>query len=84
MGHAWLIGVITAVHAETSGTYGFEGMHAELVRGQGLRISHNTVGLLMRRAVLAGLPTYRRRGKRTPSGVTVTYLVKRNFTHARP
>ena len=59
-------------------------MHAELVHGHGLRIGHNTVGLLMRRAGLTGLPIYRRRGKRTPPGITVTDLVKRNFTRTGP
>lgn len=82
--HAWLTDVITAVHAETRGTYGRERMHAELVHGHGLRIGHNTVGLLMRRAGLTGLPVYRRRGKRTPPGITITDLVKRNFTRTGP
>ena len=82
--HARSSNVFTAVHAETRGTYGRERMHAELVHGHGLRIGHNTLGLLMRRAALTGLPIYRRRGKRTPPGVTVTDLVKRNFTRTGP
>lgn len=41
-------------------------------------------GLLMRRAGLTGLPLYRGRGKRTPPGVTITDLVKRNFTRTGP
>jgi putative transposase len=59
-------------------------MHAELIHGHGLRIGHNTVGLLMRRAGLTGLPQYRRRGKRTPPGVTITDPDKRNFTRPGP
>lgn len=55
-------------------------MHAERVHGHGLRIGYNTVGRLMRRVDLTGLPIYRRCGKRTPPGVIVTDLVKRNFT----
>jgi hypothetical protein len=55
-------------------------MDAELFHDHGLQIGHNTVGLLMRRAGLTGLPIYRRRSKRNPSGVTVTDLIKRNFT----
>ena len=82
--HAWLTDVITAVHAETRGTYGSERIHAEMVHGHGLRIGHNTVGLLMRRAGLTGLPVYRRRGKRTSPGITITDLVKRNFTRTGP
>ena len=77
--HAWLIDVITAVHAEKRGTLSRKLIHAELVHGHGLRVGHNTVGLLMRRTRLTGLPIYRRRGKRTPPGVTVTDLVKRKF-----
>lgn len=59
-------------------------MHAEFVHGHGLPVGHNTVGLLMRRAGLAGLPIYRRRGKRTPPWVTMTDLGKRNFTRTGP
>lgn len=84
MRHAWLTGVITAVHAGTRGTYGRKRMYAELVHRHGLRIGHNPVGLLMRRAGLTGLPLYRRGGKRTPLGVTATGLVNRNFTRTRP
>mgnify|MGYP000577121473 CR=1 FL=1 len=82
--HAWLTDVIAAVHAETKGTYGRECTHAELVHGHGLRIGHNTVGLLMRRTGLSGLPVYRRCGKRTPPGSTITDRVKRNFTRTGP
>lgn len=59
-------------------------MHAELVHGHGLRIGQNTVGSLIRRPGLTGLPISRRHGKRTPPGVTVTDLVKRNFTRTGP
>lgn len=38
----------------------------------------------MRRTGLAGLPRYRRCGRRTTPGVTITNLVKRNFTRSRP
>ena len=82
--HARLIDVTTAVHAKRRGTYGRERIHAVLVHGHGLQIGHDTVGLLIRRAGLNKLPIYRRRGKRTPPGVTVTDLIKRNFTRTRP
>ena len=59
-------------------------MYPKLVHRHGLRISYNTVGLLMRRAGLTGLPPYRRRGKRIPPRVTITDLVKRNFTRTEP
>ena len=60
MRDVWLTGVITAIHAETRGTYGGKRMYAELVHGHGLGIGHNTVGLLMRRVGLTGFPLYRR------------------------
>lgn len=59
-------------------------MHADEMLGHGIRIGHDTVGLLMRRAGLTGLPFYRRRGKRAPRGITVTKLGKRNFTRTGP
>ena len=83
--HPWLPDVITAVPAETRGTYGRERMHAELVHGHELHIGDNTIGLLMRRAGLADLPIYRQRGERTPpGGTTITDLVKRKFTRSGP
>jgi putative transposase len=54
-------------------------VHAELQRAHGIRVGHNTVALLMRRADLSGLPL-RRRAKRVPSQKTVTDPVKRQFT----
>jgi len=59
-------------------------MHAELVHGHGLQIGLNTAGLLMPRAGLSGLPSYRRCGRRTPPGVTIADLVKHNFTRIGP
>ena len=82
--HAWLTDVITAVHAETGGTDGRERMHSEVAHRHGLRIRHNTVGLLKSRAGLRGLPLYRRRGKRTPPGVTIMDRIERSFTRTGP
>src|SRR5690606_8721157 len=65
------------------GTYGRLRIHAELVHAGGVVVGHNTVGLLMRRAQLAGLPTHRR-GKRSRRGIIVTDLVRRDFHRAGP
>lgn len=81
--HAWLSDQIAAIHAASHGTYGRLRVHAELVHAGGVRVGHNTVGLLMRRAQLAGLPTHRR-GKRSRREITVTDPVRRDFRRAGP
>ncbi len=81
--HAWLTDVIGAVHEASRQTYGGRRVHAELVHAQGIVVGYNTIGLLMRRAGLAGIPV-RRRGKRVPPAVTVTDLVRREFRRDGP
>ncbi|NYI60324.1 transposase InsO family protein [Cellulomonas soli] len=81
--HAWLGDQIAAIHAASHGTYGRLRVHAELVHAGGVVVGHNTVGLLMRRAQLAGLPTHRR-GKRSRREITVTDLVRRDFHRTGP
>jgi len=81
--HAWLSDHIAAIHAASHGTYGRLRVHAELVHAGGIVVGHNTVGLLMRRAQLAGLPTHRR-GKRTQREITVSDLVRRDFARPGP
>ena len=76
-------GSIGQIHQASRGTYGQPRVHAELVLGHGITVGHNTVGLLMRRAALTGLPV-RRKAKRVPAAVTVTDLVKRKFTREAP
>jgi transposase-like protein len=60
-----------------------EEVKIELVLGHGITVRHNTVALLMQRAGLSGLPL-RRKAKRVPAAVTVTDLVKRDFTRDAP
>lgn len=81
--HVWLTDTIAAVHAASAGTYGAPRVHAELVHAHGVRVGHNTVALLMRRATLCGLPL-RRRARRVPATTTVTDLVKRDFHRDGP
>jgi len=76
--HAWLTDLIETVHEASSGTYGRLRVHAELINAHGAVVGHNTVGLLMRRAGLAGLPR-QPRGKRSGSPLaTPTDLVRRD------
>jgi transposase InsO family protein len=81
--HAWLTDLIGTIHQASRATYGAPRVHAELVHGRGVVVGHNTIGLLVRRAGLTGLPRPRRglRIKRLP---TVTDLVRRDFHRARP
>jgi transposase InsO family protein len=81
--HAWLTDLIGSIHQDSRGTYGAPRVHAELVRGHGITVGHNTVSLLMRRAALAGLPA-RSLGKRTKKLATVTDLVRRDFRRTGP
>ncbi|WP_433304369.1 IS3 family transposase [Actinoplanes sp. CA-030573] len=81
--HAWLTDLIGTIHQASRAVYGAPRVHAELVHGHGVVVGHNTVGLLMRRAGLTGLPRPRRglRIKRLP---TVTDLVRRDFRRDGP
>ncbi|MBO0596821.1 transposase [Nesterenkonia sp. E16_7] len=54
MRHQWLTGVIAQVYAASHGRYGVRRVHAELTMGRGISVGHLQVGLLMRRAGLAG------------------------------
>ena len=52
--HAWLTDLIHQIHQQSRGTYGAPRVHAELRLGYGIRVGHNAVAMLMRRAGLAG------------------------------
>ena len=81
--HAWLSDLIGTVHQASRGTYGRPRVHAELLHNHGVIVGHNTVGLLMRRSGLSGLPK-RRRGYRIKQVPTSSDLVKRNFHRDGP
>ncbi|MDP9335150.1 MAG: IS3 family transposase [Actinomycetota bacterium] len=76
--HAWLTDVIRQVHAEFRGVYGARRVHAELTLGHGIKVGHEAVALLMRRAQLQGV-TGRPRYRRTPNFATAGDLVDRQF-----
>jgi len=81
--HAWLTDIIKQVHEACRGTYGARRVHAELTLGRGVRVSHGTVELLMRRAGLrgfAGRPRYRH----VPNVPTAADAVERNFGRSAP
>jgi putative transposase len=81
--HAWLTDVIREVHAASYGSYGARRVHAELVLGRAIRVGHNAIAMLMRRAGLAGRTGAPKR--RGIAGVaTVDDLVDRGFRRERP
>jgi len=81
--HAWLTDLITKVHLDARGTYGARRVHAELTLGQGIRVGHNAVEMLMRRAGLQGLPN-KRRFRTKVQLATATDLVERSFARSQP
>lgn len=82
--HAWLTDMIRQVHTASRGTYGAPRVHAELTMGYGIKVGHNAVEMLMRRAGLKGLPGSRRPRRRIVPGDTADDLVDRNFTRTGP
>jgi transposase InsO family protein len=80
--HAWLIDVIREVHAGSYGNYGAKRVHAELVLARGIRVGHNAVAMLMRRAGIAGRSGTRKRYG-IPSIATADDLVDRMFLRER-
>ena len=82
--HVWLTDMIRQVHAASRGTYGAPRVHAELTMGYGIKVGHNAVEMLMRRAGLKGLPGSRRPRRRISAIDTADDLVDRNFTRTGP
>jgi putative transposase len=73
-----LLKLITEIHAESRGTYGWPRVHAELVLGLGEPVNRKRVARLMRQAGLQGI--YRRTGRRNlVNQATEEDLVRRQF-----
>ena len=77
---------IREAHAASHGTYGHRRIHAELVLGQRLAVSHGRVERLMRCAGLQGVHRRRLRGctRRDQAAIPSEDLVERNFRPAAP
>ena len=77
---------IREAHAASYGTYGHRRVHAELVLGQHLQVSHGRVERLMRCAGLQGVHRRRLRGctRRDQAATPSADLVDRNFRPAAP
>lgn len=76
---------IAAIHGDSTGTYGWPRVHAEL-RHRGVRVSRKRVARLMRAAGLSGM-VGRRKGNttiRVPGVATAPDLVRRDFAPTAP
>jgi putative transposase len=83
---AHLMESIRQVHAASYGTYGHRRVHAELVLGHGVRVSHGRVERLMRHTGLQGVHRRRLRGctRRDEAATPSADLVERRFTPDAP
>ena len=81
--HVWLTDLIREVHAASYGSYGANRVRAELVLGRGIRVGHNAVAMLMRRAGIAGR-NGARKWRGLPGLATAEDLVDRVFRRERP
>jgi transposase InsO family protein len=82
--HAWLTAMISQIHVDFRGVYGYRRVHAELTLGHGITVGAEAVWLLMRKAGLQGIsgrPRYRRIPNNQP---TASDLVERDFARDQP
>ncbi|CAN5577199.1 hypothetical protein BH11ACT8_BH11ACT8_03050 [soil metagenome] len=83
---AHLMESIRQVHQASYGTYGHRRVHAELVLGHGVEVSHGRVERLMRHTGLQGVHRRRLRGctRRDQAATPSADLVERRFNPTEP
>jgi putative transposase len=83
---AHLMESIRQVHQASYGTYGHRRVHAELVLGEGVQVSHGRVERLMRHTGLQGVHRRRLRGctRRDQAATPSADLVERRFNPTEP
>jgi putative transposase len=79
----WLRGLISQIHAESRGVYGYRRIRAELRLGRQIVVSRKLVHKLMAEARLQGLPTRRQR-RNLVNVATSEDLVCRDFNRDGP
>jgi transposase InsO family protein len=79
----WLRGLISEIHANSRGVYGYRRVRAELNLGWQITVSRNLVYKLMAEGRLQGLPARRRR-KSLVNVATAEDLVCRDFNRSGP
>ncbi len=79
----WLRGLISQIHADSRGVYGYRRVRAELRLGRQIVVSRKLVHKLMAEARLQGLPTRKQR-RSLVNVATSPDLVCRNFARDAP
>jgi transposase InsO family protein len=79
----WLRGLISQIHAESRGVYGYRRVRAELLLGRQIVVSRKLVHRLMAEGRLKGLPARRQR-KSLVNIATAEDLVCRDFNRNAP
>ena len=79
----WLRGLISQIHADSRGVYGYRRVRAELTLGWQISVSKKLVHRLMAEQRLYGLPARTRR-KSLANAATAADLVDRDFNRDRP
>ena len=79
----WLRGLISQIHAESRGVYGYRRIRAELLLGRQIVVSRKLVHKLMAESQLRGLPTRKHR-KSLVNIATADDLVRRDFSRHYP
>jgi transposase InsO family protein len=79
----WLRGLISQIHADSRGVYGYRRVRAELLLGRQIVVSRKLVHKLMAEGRLKGLPTRRQR-KGLVNVATADDLVCRDFNRNAP
>ena len=79
----WLRGLISQIHADSRGVYGYRRIRAELRLGRQIIVSRKLVHKLMAEARLKGLPARKQR-KSLANVATAEDLVCRDFTRDAP
>jgi putative transposase len=82
--HEMLAEAIANIHRASRGCYGVRRVHAELVKGLGIHVGRDQVGLIMSRTGLRGISGTRRRYVNREHLITAADLVNRRFTADRP
>jgi len=78
--HEMLAETLANIHQASPGCYGIRRVRAELVRGLGIKVGRDQVGLVMQRTGIRGVAGTRKRYVNREHLITTEDLVQQNFT----